>query len=132
VFDWNRKGPDGKPRDLHVEESLASIRFDDFEPDLIRTHYSRNPVIKLRYVVDDPLFRVDAYQVKRGQRFYLQLEVTQIIGLLRGRLEISFQGTPLLVRAGQFVMLPAALERVALTAETQVEYLQIQAGVAPG
>ncbi len=32
VFDWNRVGLDGKPRELHVEESLASIDFDDFEP----------------------------------------------------------------------------------------------------
>jgi mannose-6-phosphate isomerase len=32
VFDWNRLGLDGKSRDLHVTESLASIDFQDFEP----------------------------------------------------------------------------------------------------
>ncbi|MCK9588930.1 MAG: class I mannose-6-phosphate isomerase, partial [Terrimicrobiaceae bacterium] len=32
VFDWNRMGLDGAPRALHIEESLASIDFDDFEP----------------------------------------------------------------------------------------------------
>lgn len=32
VFDWNRTGLDGRPRELHVEESLASIDFDDVEP----------------------------------------------------------------------------------------------------
>jgi mannose-6-phosphate isomerase len=32
VFDWNRCGLDGKPRELHVEQSLASIDFEDFEP----------------------------------------------------------------------------------------------------
>ena len=32
VFDWNRLGLDGTPRDLHVAQSLASIDFDDFEP----------------------------------------------------------------------------------------------------
>lgn len=32
VFDWNRVGLDGKPRDLHVQESLQSIDFTDFEP----------------------------------------------------------------------------------------------------
>lgn len=32
VFDWNRLGLDGTPRELHVEQSLASIDFDDFEP----------------------------------------------------------------------------------------------------
>ncbi len=32
VFDWNRPGLDGNPRDLHIEESLASIDFNDIEP----------------------------------------------------------------------------------------------------
>ena len=32
VFDWNRLGLDGKPRELHVGESLASINFQDIEP----------------------------------------------------------------------------------------------------
>lgn len=34
VFDWNRVGLDGKPRALHVQESLACIDFDDTEPSL--------------------------------------------------------------------------------------------------
>ena len=32
VFDWNRTGLDGKPRELHIEQSMASIDFQDFEP----------------------------------------------------------------------------------------------------
>ena len=32
VFDWNRLGLDGKPRQLHLAQSMASIDFDDFEP----------------------------------------------------------------------------------------------------
>ena len=35
VFDWNRVGLDGKPRELHVPQSLASIDFNDFEPALV-------------------------------------------------------------------------------------------------
>ncbi len=34
VFDWNRVGLDGKPRELHIDESLASIDFEDFEPEM--------------------------------------------------------------------------------------------------
>ena len=34
VFDWNRVGLDGTPRNLHIEESMKSIDFDDFEPDM--------------------------------------------------------------------------------------------------
>lgn len=34
VFDWNRMGLDGKPRELHIEESLLSTDFNDFTPPL--------------------------------------------------------------------------------------------------
>ncbi len=34
VFDWNRPGADGQPRQLHIEESLKCIDFNDFEPAL--------------------------------------------------------------------------------------------------
>lgn len=32
VFDWNRVGLDGNPRQLHVEESMQCIDFSDVEP----------------------------------------------------------------------------------------------------
>ncbi|MDP4720124.1 MAG: class I mannose-6-phosphate isomerase [Akkermansiaceae bacterium] len=32
AFDWNRTDSEGKPRDLHVAESLACIDFNDYEP----------------------------------------------------------------------------------------------------
>ncbi len=34
VFDWNRKGPDGLPRALHVKQSLECINFEDHAPSL--------------------------------------------------------------------------------------------------
>jgi mannose-6-phosphate isomerase len=34
VFDWNRLGENGEPRQLHIEESLNCIDFGDFEPAL--------------------------------------------------------------------------------------------------
>ena len=34
VFDWNRVGLDGKPRQLHVAESMQCIDFADVQPGL--------------------------------------------------------------------------------------------------
>jgi mannose-6-phosphate isomerase len=126
VFDWNRKGLDGKPRELHVAQSLASIDFNDFEPRLIKSRYSRNAVLKVRYLVDDPLFRVDACQVKRGERFHLRSDASQIVGVLNGRLAVGDGEAAVLLGAGQFVLVPASLGRVSLTAESQAEFLHIQ------
>src|SRR6478736_3781308 len=58
VFDWNRVGLDGKPRELHVAESLASIDFADFEPKLVASKYLSAANFKFRHLVQDPLFEV--------------------------------------------------------------------------
>jgi mannose-6-phosphate isomerase len=123
VFDWNRVDREGKPRALHVEESLASIDFNDFEPEVITSKYSRNPTISVRYIVDDPLFMVNGCKVRRGQRFYLRVQTPQIIGLLRGRLRVGQGDTAVTLQPGGFCLVPASAERVALEAEKQVEYL---------
>lgn len=130
VFDWNRVGLDGKPRELHVPQSLASIDFDDFEPSLIPNKYSRNEIFSVRYLVDDPLFRVDACQVKRGKRFYLTSDSVQIVGVVRGQLTVSHAKSTLTLKPGGFCLLPACLGRTALTAETQAEFLHIQPAVS--
>ena len=41
VFDWNRVGLDGLPRELHVEESMQCIDFNDIEPSLLKAGASR-------------------------------------------------------------------------------------------
>lgn len=35
VYDYDRPGVDGEPRELHVEQSLACIAFEDVEPELL-------------------------------------------------------------------------------------------------
>lgn len=55
VFDWNRIGSDGRPRDLHIAESLASINFDDIEPSFA-TPVEGGPLVECEY------FRVDKWQ----------------------------------------------------------------------
>ena len=36
VHDWGRAGLDGRPRKLHVAETIESIAWDNFEPELVR------------------------------------------------------------------------------------------------
>jgi mannose-6-phosphate isomerase len=124
VFDWNRKGLDGKPRELHVPQSLESIDFGDFEPQLIRRVYARKATLKVRRLVDDPLFRIEACQAGKGQHFHISPQRAQVLGVVRGGLRIAHGETTLSLAAGQFALLPACLGRVGLTAESPAEFLQ--------
>ena len=126
VFDWNRAGLDGKPRELHVAQSLASIDFNDFEPALVQSAFSRSEEISIRYLVDDPLFRLNQWRVRRGQRFYLKSNSPQILGLISGALTFGYKEVEVALRPGGFVLLPAALERVAVTAPRRAEFLHVE------
>jgi len=126
VFDWNRVGLDGQPRELHLEQSLASIDFHDFEPPLVKSAYSRNETFSVRYLVDDPLFRINAWQIKRGQRFHVSNRLPQIFAVVRGRLNLAGNGVELSLKPGDFCLVPAAVERVTVRAETQTELLHVE------
>lgn len=59
VYDWGRTGLDGKPRQLHVKESLQSIKWDDFEPAPVRAAPTSGVIadcdeFRIRRVVLDP------------------------------------------------------------------------------
>ena len=41
VDDWGRVDDQGRPRQLHREQALASIRFHDFEPKFVRARWIR-------------------------------------------------------------------------------------------
>ena len=63
VYDWGRMGLDGKPRQLHIEESLATIDFDGGEvgarPGETSEHALGGTV---RTLVDCPYFSVEERQ----------------------------------------------------------------------
>lgn len=62
VYDWDRKSSDGTTRKLHVEESLQSIDFDDYEPHMEQCAH-RDGV-----VMDCAKFRIQHYHVRGYSR----------------------------------------------------------------
>ncbi len=128
VFDWNRVGLDGRPRQLHFEQSLASIDFNDFEPSLVPGKPTAGGRAKSRPLVQNQLFRVEHFEVKAGEGSQLKPRKLQIIAMVGGQIKIhGFSGT-LDLRAGQFCLVPAALEQVEIAAPSDATWLRVEAG----
>lgn len=112
VFDWNRAGLDGKPRPLHVAESLACIDFTDTAPAL-------NPA-GATVLAECPHFRVARHRLAAGEshrctRFCL-------IVVAGGRL--AWDG--LVWGPGDFLLVPeAARESGALRAQSGSIVLEV-------
>lgn len=128
VFDWNRVGLDGKPRELHVAQSLASIDFNDFEPALVPAKFSGDDAVRSRPIVRDPLFNVDNVELKEGGRTDLAENKLQILATVRGKAEIQNEGNTVTLEAGQFCLIPAELEKTDVTAKSDTSLLRVEAG----
>jgi len=126
VFDWNRLGLDGKPRELHVPQSLASIDFNDSEPSLLPQVFVQQGAQKGRPLVRDPLFTADAHQAGAGVNVPLRPGKMQIIALLAGRVQIDDGTETLALAAGQFCLVPASLAQVTLRVETPATFLRVE------
>lgn len=95
VFDWNRVGLDGKPRDLHIKESMASIDFEDFEPQVKSASEA--------LVADCPFFHIEKVHLTSPRdlrpvgRFALAVVVEGAATCFERRFE-----------RGQFFLIPAS------------------------
>ncbi len=128
VFDWNRVGLDGKPRELHVNEALASIDFNDFEPSLVQSEFQNKSDAKIRPLVHNPLFTVEQWIFSKSSAAGVVENKMQIIAVLSGTLSVAHDGTNLKLSSGEFCLLPAGLHGVKFRAETETSFLRIEAG----
>jgi len=126
VFDWNRVGLDGQPRDLHVAQSLASIDFNDFEPALASGEETSGMNCRIRKLVNHPLFSVELIRAQGGSLIPLPTSRMQIIGVVAGEVQVSGTSTPVL-RAGEFCLLPACLSKIELLAGPNAQFLRTEA-----
>jgi mannose-6-phosphate isomerase len=127
VFDWNRVGLDGKPRELHVPQSLASIDFNDFEPRLIKTEFKGDDSVRRSTFVQDGLFTVERWQVSSGSSISLPPKRMQIIACTGGTLRVAEDDTTVSRSSGQFCLIPACLERAKVIADTACSLLRAEA-----
>jgi mannose-6-phosphate isomerase len=115
VFDWNRVGLDGKPRTLHVQESLQSIDFTDFEPQVQQIQ------------ADGTLVKCDYFDVRLCDKAGAVGEAGECVTLAVVSGEISVGGITL--KAGDFALLPASMtaaSRTVTAVDAASQWLEIR------
>jgi mannose-6-phosphate isomerase len=126
VYDWNRVGLDGQPRDLHVTQSLASINFDDHEPALAGGGFACG-MLRKRTLVNDPLFSVVAFASEARETVLLQPPRLRMVGVVEGRLTIASGADCVELGKGRFGLIPAAIA-AELRVEPGSNFLLVEAG----
>jgi mannose-6-phosphate isomerase len=117
VFDWNRVGLDGKPRELHVAESLQCIDFTDTQP--VVSAASLGELVKCDY------FQTSFAKLGAGESQTIGNETEfLILAVVKGRGIIG--GTTVL--AGDHLLIPASASTSdrTLSATDALSYLEVR------
>ena len=109
VYDWNRVGDDGQPRDLHIESALDVIDFGSEPRDKVEgltiegDGYTREIQVACPYFITETLDITTTYQGQaNGERFYV------LMGL-EGSATIKYEGESTELTAGETALIPADL-----------------------
>jgi len=115
VFDWNRKGLDGKPREIHIDESLEAIDFTDHHVALWRGEGGGDSVL-----ADCPHFRVVRRDAAAGGVAELEDGDAVVIGVISGSLTTGGS----VLRPGDFALAAAGASRVMVAGPDGARWLE--------
>lgn len=124
VHDWDRVGPDGRPRALHLDQALKVIRWNDTASGLIRNPSAGSS--ESRLIFDCPLFRVDQFGVREDFDLAPHPDGFQILFVETGALvfeDANGDTTP--AARGSSWLIPARLERLRLRARSADEPVRL-------
>lgn len=124
VFDWNRVDNEGNPRELHVQEALEAIHFDDqvgnfkiqYEPQLnktvklVRSQYFNTSLLEF----DQPL-----------SKSFVEIDSFVIYICLNGQILLAYGDHRERLETGEVVLIPADIEEVQLLPAHKSKVLEV-------
>lgn len=120
LYDWNYLGPDGQPRELHIEQGVAATDFTrgPMSPQ-VPAPTSRSQAERL---VECDYFLWDRWTFEEPLDFPCQ-DACHIISVLEGELSVEGDVAEQPAGKGQTLLLPAELDTVRLTPRGKVVML---------
>jgi mannose-6-phosphate isomerase len=112
LYDWDRAGPDGRPRDLQLEQALRAIRWkDDLPVVVLPSPAERNGINECRRIMKAPFFTVEHWRLSGPQTFPAADagKTFHALFVTVGHLRVEGGGLSECLEAGSSVLLPAEL-----------------------
>ncbi len=114
VYDWGRVGLDGSPRELHIEESLKSSDFNDFEPETLKPSSESEQML-----AQSDVFDLRKVKLAAGEALAFEAGAPRILSVVSGQLKADDDAT---LQGGDNALLPAS-HALSYTAESATEVL---------
>jgi mannose-6-phosphate isomerase len=124
IYDWERVGPDGQPRELHIEHSLNVMDYKK------RGDYKTVYTPQLNSTVnlaDCPYFTTQYMKFDQPvDKDYNLIDSFVIYMCMEGQVDIHHPGgDPETLKKGDSILIPAALKEIALVPQQETTLLEI-------
>jgi len=110
IFDYNRPGMDGKPRELHTELAAKAIDFKVY--DEYKTDYAVTQEARANHCIDSEFFNVRVVDIDRSfHRNLVKYDSFVITMCIKGTCRIKIRSTQdeVLLHEGNSCLIPAAI-----------------------
>ena len=124
LYDWGRVGLDGKPRELHVDQSLDTLDYHQATRTFISADLTHADGA-VRHLAACRYFAMDRYDVQGARPFPLNGERFAIIATLQGSCTVRYAGGSVDLPPGTTALLPAALGDTALESDAGAQLLVV-------
>jgi mannose-6-phosphate isomerase len=123
IYDWGRKGSDGKPRELHSELALDAIDYSSSGKNKFTRESGPN---RTENLIRSEFFTTNILQFdKKLERDYYYLDSFVIYICTEGKFTILWDDRSEAVPKGETVLIPAALNNFVLKPEPAATLLEI-------
>lgn len=119
VYDWGRVDRDGRPRDVHVEQALNAINWQDAPGESRAPTPLDGPWLnRCQSVLTTPFSRVTRWDMTREETFPLDGQSFHAFFAVNGVATVRGNGQDALLRPGTTCLIPASLGSYAVIPET--------------
>ena len=119
VYDYNRKGADGKPRELHVKDALNVI-VNRNEEEINKIRFSTIVENNNYSLASCEFFKVYRYNIDGTLRFSTNAESFNSVLCLSGNGNIEYKGHLFSLEKGDSYFIPANLGEYAISGNTEI------------
>lgn len=109
VYDHDRLGLDGRPRELHVEQALATLRLDGNSPALLTPIAERHAWGERELLIDIASYRVERL-TQRDELIWRPEEGADVLVVVAGAVELDLAEGHARLGAGETVIVPPDLD----------------------